>query len=246
MQFGFGTGVLTGVRTDSSGWPSPVNFGAFQGVQIEFGGDTKMLYATGQYPLDTARGKVKISGKTKVANINGRMYNELFFGQTLATGSTKFKWNELATLGTGAASYTVALVSTPLTDQGVFYGRQQFVQVSSSPGTAEYTFVASTGVYTFGTVSAGLALNFNYTWTAASGYNISSGNPLMGTTPRFKVTLFDQMAHDTKQTVLVLYACVSNRLTFPTTIDDYVIQDLDFDAFESDSGQVFDWSMNEA
>ncbi len=246
MQFGFGTGVLTGLRLDTAGTPSVVNLGAFQGVQIEFGGDTKMLYATGQYPLDTARGKVKISGKAKTANINGRMYNELFFGQTLSGGSTKFKWNELATLGTGAASYTVALVSTPMTDQGVFQGRQQYIQVSASPTAGEYTFVASTGVYSFGTISAGLVLKFNYTWTATSGYTITSDNPLMGTTPRFKVVLFDQMAHDTKQTVLTLFACVSNRLTFPTSIDDYVISDLDFDAFEADDGTVFAWSMNEA
>ncbi len=246
MEFGFGTGVLTGLRTDLAGIQVPVQFGAFQGVQVEFGGDTKMLYATGQYPLDTARGKVKISAKAKVANINAQMYNELFFGQTVTPGSTKYKWNEFATLGTGAASYTVTFAtSVPLTDQGVFYGRVQFTPVSSGPSSGQYTFDASSGVYTFGTDSANLPIFFNYTYLSASGYTIDSGNPLMGTTPRFQATLFQQSPHDTKQIVLILYACVSSRLTFPTSIDDYVIQDLDFDAFEADSGQVFSWSTAE-
>lgn len=249
MEFGFGTGVLSGLRTDNSASSTntPVNFGAFQGVNIEFAGDTKMLYSTGQYPLDVARGKVKISGKSKVANINARMYNELYFGQTLNTGATKFKWNESTTLGTGAASYTAALAaSTPLTDQGVFYGRTQFNPVSTSPGSGQYTYVASTGVYTFSTHSAGLGIMVNYTYTATTGFTITSGNPLMGTTPQFQATFFQQSPHSTtQQIVLVLYACVSSRLTFPTTIDDYTIQDLDFDAFEDSSGRVFLWSTTE-
>jgi len=40
----------------------------------------------------------------------------------------------------------------------------------------------------------------------------------------------------------VLNSCVSTRLTFPTSIDDYVIQDLDFSAFANSAGNVGSWN----
>ncbi len=248
-QYGFGTGILTGIRTDTSGVNTPIQFGAFQGVAVEFGGDQKELYDVHQYPLDTARGKTKITGKAKVAKIYARMYNELFFAQTLSSGATKYAWNESATLGTGAASYTVANAgSTPLVDEGVFHASDlsQLIPVSSAPGSGQYTFVASTGVYTFSTFEASLGILFNYTYHVATGFTISGSNPLMGTTPRFQAVLsMNTRPVGTNQTVLKLFACTSTRLTFPTSIDDYSISDLDFSAYAADNGQVFEWSTAE-
>lgn len=243
MEFGFGTGILTGVRTDTSGTNTPLRFGALQGAAVEFNGDTKELFSTYQYPIDTARGKTKITGKVKVAEIKGSMYNDLFFGQTLAAGQTKYAFNESTTLGTGAASYTVSNSgSTPLTDQGVFFGSNgnQLAAVSSAPGSGQYTFNAATGVYTFSTHSASLGMLFNYTYTVSSGYNISGASLLMGNTPRFQATLFQR--YNNQDIVLTLYACVSSRFTFPTTLDDYTYQDLDFSAFADSAGRTFNFS----
>jgi hypothetical protein len=243
MEFGFGSGVLTGTRTDLVGIQTPVRFGALQNVDVEFSGETKELFATNQYPIDTARGKVKVAGKAKVAEIKARMYNDLFFGQTVAAGSLRYSWNESTTLGTGAASYTVANAgSTPLTDQGVFYAAtgNQLTPVSAAPSTAQYAFVPSTGVYSFGAGDGGIGMLVNYTYTSAAGFNIALGNPLMGNTPRFKAVLFQQFENN--QVVLVLNACVSQRLTFPTRIDDYVIEDLDFSSFADAGGNVGSWN----
>lgn len=239
MEFGFGSGILTGLRNDNTGTNTPLRFGALQDCAIEWAGDTKELFSTQQFPIDTARGKTKITGKAKVAQIKGLMYNELFFGQTLSGGQLKYAYNEAATLGTGAASYTVANSgSTPLVDQGVFLavGGEQLSAVSSAPGSGQYSFTPATGVYAFGTHSASLGMLFNYTYSVATGFNIAIGNPFMGTTPRFKATLFQQ--YQNKQVVFILNACVSNRLSFPTRIDDYTIQDLDFSAFADASGNV--------
>jgi len=246
MEFGFGSGVLTGVRTDAGGGLTPIRFGALQNVDIEFSGDTKELFATNQYPIDTARGKTKITGKAKVAEIKARMFNDLFFGQTLVTTtSLKYAWNESTALsgGTAAASYTVANSgSTPLVDQGVFLGSNgnQLIAVSTAPSLGQYTFNQSTGVYNFGALPAPSGVLVNYYYTAAGGNSIALGNPLMGNTPRFKATFFQQF--EDNQVVLILNACVSNRLTFPTRIDDYVIEDLDFSAFADASGAVGSWN----
>ncbi len=246
MEFGFGSGVLTGLRTDDAGTNTPIRFGALQDVNIEFTGDIKDLFATQQFPIDVARGKAKITGKAKLAEIKAVMFNELFFGQTLATGSLKFAWNESTTLGTGAASYTVANSgSTPLVDQGVFYSANgnQLTAVSSGPSTAgQYAFNVATGVLSFSTFDASVGVLVNYTYHVATGFNIAIGNPLMGVTPRFKATFMQQF--ENLQVVLTLNKCVSSRLTFPTRIDDYVIEDLDFSAFDDGTGNVGSWNSS--
>lgn len=246
MEFGFGSGILTGVRNDTgvTGPQTPVRFGALQNVSIEFAGDIKELFATQQFPIDTARGKTKIQGKAKVAEIKGQMYNSIFFGQTLATGQTKYAYNESTTLNaTAATSYTVAnSASTPLTDQGVFYSSNgnQFNVISSSPGSGQYTFNATTGVYAFSTFDLSVGVQINYTYQVATGYNIAIGNPFMGTTPQFQATLFQP--YEGYQVILTLYKCVSARLTFPTVQDDYVMQDIDFSAFANSAGNVGVWN----
>lgn len=244
MEFGFGSGLLTATRNDITTPQTPERFGALQDVAIEFNGDIKELFATQQYPVDVARGKTKIMGKAKVAEIKGAMYNSIFFGQTLATGSTKYAYNEsLSQASTVSFTYTVANAgSTPLTDQGVFYVAtgNQLTYVTTAPTIGQYEFAPATGVYTFGTEPQGTGLFVNYLYSATTGFNIVIGNPFMGTTPQFKVTLFQPF--EGNQVVLVLNKCVSSRLTFPTRIDDYVIQDLDFSAFADAGGTVGQWS----
>lgn len=247
MQFGFGSGLLTGIRNDANAGasPTPRRFGALQDVAIEFTGDIKELFATQQFPIDVARGKTKITGKAKVAEIKGAEYNDIFFGQTLATGSIKYAYNESVAPGASAGfSYTIANSgSTPLTDEGVFYvsNGNQLDSVTSAPTAGQYSFNTGTGVYVLGEASLGGAGFFvNYLYTVTTGRNILIGNPFMGTTPQFKATFFQPF--EGNQVVLVLNKCVSNRLTFPTRIDDYVIQELDFSAFADASGIVGSWN----
>jgi hypothetical protein len=246
MEFGFGSGILTATRNDLSGVQTPERFGALQDVSVEFNGDIKELFATQQFPVDVARGKTKIMGKAKVAEIKGAMYNSIFFGQTLATGSVKYAYNEsLSQASTVSFTYTVANAgSTPLTDQGVFYvaNGNQLAIVSTAPTIGQYEFAPATGVYTFGTEPQGTGLFVNYLYTVVGGFNIAIGNPFMGTTPQFKTVLFQQF--EGNQVVLILNKCVSSRLTFPTRIDDYVIQDVDFSAFADAGGSVGAWNTS--
>lgn len=245
MEFGFGSGILTGIRNDSGAGaaPTPRRFGALQDVNIEFTGEIKDLFATQQFPIDSARGKTKITGKAKVAEIKASEYNDLFFGQTLATGALKYAYNESVAAGTSAVTYTVANAgSTPLTDEGAFYvaNGNQLNAVTGAPGAGQYTWNPSTGVYLFATADASNGFLVNYIYNSSTGYNIAIGNPFMGTTPTFKATLFQQF--EGNQIILALNKCVSTRLTFPTRIDDYMIQELDFSAFADTSGNVGTWN----
>jgi hypothetical protein len=245
--FGFGAGFMTGLRTDLTGVQTPRQFGVMQDVTIEFTGDVKELFGSYQFPVDAARGKTKITGKAKVARVQGEAYNDLFFGQTLAAGQAKLVLppGESFTPGSSSVSYTVALsASTPLADQGVFYNTatgQQLTASSTAAGTGTYAFNASTGVYTFASGDIGTGVLVSYSYTVATGVNIAIGNPFMGTTPRFQVTLFD--VFEGSYINLVLNQAVSTRLTFPTRIDDYWIEELDFSAFANAANAVGTLSM---
>ena len=72
-------------------------------------------------------------------------------------------------------------------------------------------------------------------------------NQLMGYTPTFKATFYT-----TKTTqgmpaglALVLNACTATKLSLPTKIDDYEIQEFDFSAFADATGTIGTLSVNE-
>jgi hypothetical protein len=246
--FEFGSGVLTGTRTDLAGIQTPRRFGVLQDVSIDFAGDIKTLFGTNQYPVDSARGKTKIEGKAKFAALQASGYNDLFFGQTLAAGQSKYAYNERTTLGTGAASYTVAnATSSPLVDQGVFYGGTganagvQLTAGTSASGSAVYTFNGSTGIYGFNSADGGAAVLLNYKYQVSTGFNIAINQQFMGTTPRFGLTLFQ--IFEGNQMVLDLFAATSSKLTYPTRIDDYVINEMDFSAFANAADEVGVWNL---
>jgi hypothetical protein len=84
-MFEFGAGTLWGfpVGGNTAANPTPMKFGTLQDVSLDISGDVKQLYGQKQFPEAVARGKCKITGKSKFAAINGKMLNDLFFGQTM-------------------------------------------------------------------------------------------------------------------------------------------------------------------
>jgi len=90
LQFGFGSGILYGLRTDVAN-ATPIKFGILQDVSIDWNGEIKELFGQLQYPVDVARGKTKIEGKAKFAQISGPEFNNLFFGQTIQFGGQKIQ-----------------------------------------------------------------------------------------------------------------------------------------------------------
>lgn len=138
-------------------------------------------------------------------------------------------------------SYTIANASkTPLVDQGVFYATSgaalTAIGTGVTPTTGNYFFNATTGVYAFGSGDASAAILVNYTYTASGGFNVSLTSQLMGTTPQFQMTLMQQF--ESNQMVMVLYKCVSSKLSYPTKLDDFVLQDMEFQAFANLAGAI--------
>jgi hypothetical protein len=254
MQLAFGAGALWGNRTDVTGSGiGPDQFGILQDVQIDWDWTTKELWGQFQFPLDIARGQGKITGRAKFARIFGAIYGDLFFGQTPAAGQLTVSENEAATVpATTPYTVTVANAADYADDLGVYYASgsnagSRFTRVTTPSAAGQYSVNLTTGIYTFAAADAGAALLVSYLYTASAGRKVVLTNQLIGTTPTFKATFYTTK---TTQGVpaglsLVLNACTATKLSLPTKIDDYEIQEFDFSAFADAAGAVGTLSVNE-
>ena len=256
--YSFGSGYLFGTRTDIA-TQTPQIFGTLQDVSVEFSATDKQLFGQSQYPVLVARGQAKIACKAKMGSISANMFNSLFFGGTLATGSTAIAIAESGTLATSAI--TVSNAANFVADEGVFYiagasAGLPMVKVASgaTPTVGQYKVAA--GVYTFSSTdqTAQTALgavpmvSISYTYSvAATGQKLTLTNPQVGSNPVFSAALYTQANTPSglKTAVLNLRACVASKLSMATKIEDFTIPELDFSAFADSTNTVFDWSFNE-
>jgi hypothetical protein len=238
-MFGFGSGLVYGIRSDIAN-STPVRLGTMQDISIDISSDLKELYGQNQYAVAIARGKSKIDCKAKFATISGEVYNNLFFGGTLTTGSVSAAYQEAQTIP-ASSPYTVTVTNGAhfAQDLGPRYAATgiPFTLVASSPTVGQYTVNATTGVYTFAAADEGVAVLIDYLYTVSTtGTTVAAGNPLMGITPTF-ICEFAQEYNGLWLTVK-LFQCISTKLTLATKIDDFVIPEFDFSAFANSAGQT--------
>jgi hypothetical protein len=237
MQVMFGAGQMFGTRTDIAG-ATPTRLGALQDIAIDFSKELKELYGQGQVAIVLAAAKLKITGKAKFALLNGKSLNDLFFGQSVSPG-------QAATVPAEAASVPAV---TPFTvtaangvsfaaDLGVVYAATglPLVRVASGPTLGQYA-VSGAGLYSFAAADADAAVLLSYTYGAPGGTSIALTNQLMGTTPLFSLVLTEPFQG--RQVNLTLNACVSQKLSFATKIDDFTIPEFDFAARADAAGNV--------
>ena len=240
MQLIFGIGALWGQRSDVTG-VGPDQFAILQDNSVDFMFEVKELYSQLGYPVDIARGKGKITGKAKVARIFAALYADIFFGASVTTGEDNVSENETYTLAAGTQA--VAHASTFVADLGVFYlapGQDRFAYTTGAPSAAGQYSTGVNGDYTFFTGDIGAAVAISYVYTDISGKTITITNNFMGYTPTFVGTFYQSRntQGSTGQLTLRFNECVSSHLTIPSRIDDYAIQDFDFQAFAGGNNVV--------
>lgn len=248
----FGAGVLWGTPlTDSSGAaianPTPVQFGALQDVSLDISFDVKMLHGPNQFPLAVGRGKGKISGKAKAAEINGSLLNSIVFGQTKTTGIIGDVWATTGTAIPGTPYQITPAVpgsGTWSKDLGVEDANGvPMTRVASAPATGQYSVAA--GVYTFASADTTklVSINFQYTATSTTAPKSTIANVQMGYAPTFMADLY--LPFNGKSMILTLNSCVATKLNLATKLDDFMIPEFDFEAFADASGNVGTWATTE-
>lgn len=248
QQYTFGSGFLFATRTDIA-TQTPQLFGTIQDVSVEFSSSSKELYGPYQFPLAVARGKSKIACKAKMGQMSGLLFNSLFFGGTIVGGETLTAVSEAGSVP-ASSTYTVTVSNSShfVTDLGVYYASTglPFKLVASVSAVGQYS--VSSGVYTFYSGDASVAVLISYQYSAsAAGQKLTLTNPSLGANPVFQVALFTQatLVSGVQNSTLNLHACISDKLSIATKLDDWMIPEFDFSAFADASNTVFDWSFSQ-
>lgn len=237
QQYSFGSGVVFGRKTGSN--PTPARFGALQDVSIDISFTTKELYGQYQYPLAIGRGTAKITGKAKFGQFDALLFNDLFFGNAAApaAGEVVTVVQEAQTVASNTATVTHNGV---ITDYGVLItsSGQVLQRVASAPsGTGNYSVNETTGVYTFNSANNAVAVQISYGYTdAGNGYTVSIANQLLGSSVTFGMALTETFSSNKLN--LVLNACLSNKLSLATKLEDFTIPEFDFQAFADSSNNI--------
>lgn len=252
MQFAFGTGVFWGTPlTDANGNaianPTPVQLGVLQDLSLDLSFDTKTLYGQNQFPVAVGRGKGKMSGKSKFAQLNGISINALVFGQTMTNGLVS-DFYDVSGSTIPATPFTVTPAvpnsGTWSYDLGVRDANGvPMTRVASAPTTGQYSVAA--GVYTFASADTAkqVFISYQYTATSTTAKKSTVSNVLMGLAPTFKGDIY--VPYNGKSMILTIPQCVCSKFTFSTKQDDFLIPEFDFEGFADSAGNALYWSTSE-
>jgi hypothetical protein len=250
----FGAGNLWAVPlTDSLGSaisnPTPVKFGTMQEVSLDISFDVKELHGQLQFPVAIGRGKGKLGGKAKLANISGALMNALLFGQTLSAGRESVY---IDTVGAAIPTTPFQITTVPpssgtfAADLGVRDSTGKvYTRVASAPATGQYS-VSAGGVYTFAAADTTKTVYIDYRYTATSTSEVKSTvtNQPLGYIPTFSMDLY--MPYNGKYFYVRLPSCVSTKLGMATKLDDFAVPEFDFSAFADAGGNVMTYGVTDS
>jgi hypothetical protein len=241
MMKQFGSGAAFGVPTTGNLAPNPTpqQFLSLQDVSLEISGKNVSLMGQNQFPDDVAPGDKKVTGKASFGQFNIDIFNQLFFADTVTTGTIATSYKEPAVVpATSPYTVSVAQATTFSKDLGVFYASSgvPFQRVTTTPTQGQYN--VSAGVYTFAAADEGAAVIISYNYTASTGRTLTVHNQLQGYGPVFELFLYLPYSGNNG---MHLYACRSNKLGMPLKRDGYQIIDFEFEAFANAAGQVYDF-----
>lgn len=250
MRIAFGSGQLFALPGPFFGGTfnaSPVWFATLQDVDITIDATIKELRGQLQFPDDTAISDKKISWKAGSGRFSIDTWNNLYFGDTISTGSNSGGTGagsgvpmvqEAATLN--ATTYTVTKSANFTQDMGVLFAStlQLFQKVTGVPTTGQYNVTA--GVYGFATADNNKAILVSYRYSIATGRVLVVQNHVQGWGPQFEMLLSQPYQSLTAgvPNYLDLYACKCGKLAAPLKRADYLISDLEGQAFANSAGMV--------
>lgn len=240
MDIQFGSGVLFGkpMSGNLATNPTPVRLGVLQEVSLTYKGDLKKLFGQGQLAVATARGKLEVDIKGKFATFDPVMINQLYFAQTATAGITLISDQENHTI---ASTVTVTNAANFAGDLGVTNGTtgQTMVNVASSPATGQYSYNASTGVYTFNStdVSSGFPVLISYLYTNSTrGTTIKIAQQLMGYAPVVQMQLYNNFRSEWLGAQL--NAVTLGEISIPTKLEDFWMSDFTGSANADSTGTL--------
>lgn len=240
------------VDADGVDYPAPVTpvrMGTLKGITMDVSTETVEPSTQLQYKVDMAWNLKSVKGTARIASINSRMWNQIFFGQDLETGGEHVQVDETFTVPAAPYQITVAppASGTFLSDLGVFLGvngdaddGQQMTRVAAAPALGEYT-VNGAGVYTFNAGKEAKVVIISYRFSTASGNQLNVSNRFTQKAPRFAIYLTG--GYNGRQITWSLPVCVTQTFALPTAVENFAVQDFVFEALDDGQGLVANISL---
>jgi hypothetical protein len=212
--------------------PTPFKFGVLQECNVDFKGDLKKLFGQYQLPVATARGKLEVNIKGKLAVFDIGMLNQVYFAQTQTPG-----YNKVSDGGIGAAqavnatTNTATVSNTPIVeDWGVqdgVTGQNLVYSGGGAPAAGQYNVNLTSGVYTFNSGDGRTSVRISYTYASnvTGQVTVSLANQLMGYAPELSMLLYDNFR--SKYLALELNDVTLGSISMPTKLEDFWISDFD-------------------
>lgn len=249
MRIQFGAGQL---YLNPNGGNTPTNatpqwLATLQDVNIDIAATIKDLRGQYQFPDDTAISDRKITWKSGFGRFDIDAYNNLYFGETaITTGGDDLNVQEAATVpATTPWTWRVQNFATYSQDLGVIYAAtgQKFTKVASGPTVGQYSVNVSTGVYTFAAADASAAVLITYISTVTSGRLLTVNNHVQGFGPALELFLslpYQELTAGIPN-YCHLYSCKVSKLGQPFKRADYLITDIEGEAYSNAAGKVVDF-----
>lgn len=237
MLDAFGPGAIILTRTDVAN-STPINVGFAQSFNLEFSGNLKELFGQNQYPIDVARGTVKITGKINAAVLSGIAWNNCFFGASFSTGSLTWANPELGTIPATPYQVTVSQAANFDKDLGVINPLTglPYKRVASAPTTGQYSVNEATGIYTFAAADTTLNVNISYSYKTTGGQTLPITQTLLGSSPIFQLDYYT--SRNNKPFLARFNQCQASKLAMATKLEDFVMPELDIGMFANAAGNV--------
>jgi len=233
----FGPGVIHVTRTDIPN-STPVNIGFAQEFSPEFSGNIKELFGQNQFPIDAARGTVKVSGKIKTAVLSGLAWNTVFFGNTFTTGGIQWNLKE-AGIVPASTPWQIMVNNAATFDQdlGVVYAATNIplIKVATSPTVGQYS-VTNAGVYTFAAADTGAAVLISYSSTVTTGQTLTISNQLLGTSPTFQLDYYT--IRSGKALIARYFQCQAAKISLPSKLEDFMMPEFEIHMFANPAGNL--------
>jgi len=216
----------------------PRKFDVQQSMTIAFDSTVKRLMGSQIYPRAIGISDGKVTVKVKLGRFDSGITN-LRMGQVgqPTSGTTNMADDEAGTIPATPFQITTTNSATWTRDWGVRFATTglPMTRVASAPSTGQYAVTA--GVYTFAAADTLLPVLISYEFTvSASGSTMNLQNQLQGNFGL--VQLRYQGVYAGKKLGVYLPNCVGNTFNIDTKEGDFVIGEMDFEAFSDSSNNV--------
>lgn len=240
--FGSGTAIAKPYGAHAAGNPTPMQLGDLQETSIDIQTGQKELMGKNQYPLAIARTGGKVSIKIKLPNHNAKLWNDIFFGGTVAGGQ------QIGIIDESHAASASITIDPPgpgvfVSDCGVRNGVTgvQLDKVASSPTLGQYSVNESTGVYTFNASDTSDAKLISYTYSVTGGKRVGIDNLPMGHMPIIDLKIINAQFSNTDGSVncfIHFPAVIAAKMSLPFKNEDFLVNDIELGAFADAAGKV--------